>query len=174
MSLQSLMKLMKLVLNLTFCLLLFGCSTPVKEPKKNNAHRYEKYTGKIEKKSLAVESDWIGGSLSNPIFYTLKAERIYTLGEDVYSYPVTYLSVNSRGQVVYPDSGVALVGDVSVEHYISLLKAAWPYIQKEKMNFPLQVKGDSNFLKLPFEVSSYGKTSKNIRFRYKFGKWVKE
>ncbi|MCM8533579.1 MAG: hypothetical protein NE330_20610 [Lentisphaeraceae bacterium] len=165
---------MKHLLSILVFLLLFGCSTTVEKPKSSQQYKYEKFTGKIEKKLLSVESDWIGGSASNPIFYTLNAERIYTLGEDVYSYPITYISVNENGKVVYPNSGVALVGDVSVEHYVSFFRAASSSIQKAEISFPLKLKADSNFLDIPFEVSSFEKPSDKILFKYKFGKWVKE
>ncbi|MCM8537618.1 MAG: hypothetical protein NE334_16880 [Lentisphaeraceae bacterium] len=165
---------MKQLLSFFLVIAFWGCSTSVEKPKPKQRYNYEKFTGKIERKLLAVESDWIGGSSSNPIFYTLNAERIYTLGKDVYSYPVTYLSVDKNGRVIYPSSGVALVGDVSVEHFVIFFREALSHAKKMKLEFPLKLKGDSNFLDIPFELSSFEGKSKKILFRYKFGKWIKE
>lgn len=161
---------MKVTLKLIFTLfLLSGCSTKSTVQKPVAKSKYKKFTGKFDDRLLKVEEDWIGGSLSNPIYYTAKAERIYTLDRDIYVYPVTVRSVDKFGRVIFPDQGYELVGDMDVKHYLSLIKSVKMFARE----VPLRIEADSNFLEKPAIISSVSSKKQVAQFKYVNGLWEK-
>lgn len=119
--------------------------------------RYQAFKGEVEYRQLDVEGDWIGGSEVNPVFYTRKAERIYSLGKDIYVYPVTILSINKEGKVIYPEDGIQLTGDMQTVHFLSLVAK----LGKKASAANLRFHADSNFPDKPAKVIDL-KTNKII------------
>ena len=129
--------------------------------------KYQAFKGEVVYRELEVESDWIGGSEANPVFYTSKAERIYSLGKDIYVYPVTVLSVNANGKVVYPEDGIQLTGDMQTEHFLSLVAKLGSKVKSANLRFH----ADSNFPDKPAKAIDL-KTNKIIaEYVMKNGSW---
>ena len=138
-----------------------------------NIHRvdkkYQAFKGEIEYRELKVESDWIGGSEVNPVFYTRRGERIYSLGKDIYVYPVTVLSIDRNGRVVYPEEGIQLTGDMQTDHFLSLVAKLGRKINTAGLGFH----ADSNFPEKPAKIIDL-KTNKIIaEYVRKNDKWCK-
>jgi hypothetical protein len=161
-----------LSLLLIFCFLVSCRSLDNDKPKfRSRGKSYSRFTGKINNKPLAIESDWVGGSRQNPVYYTAVGERIYTLDKDVYVYPVTTRSINSRGQVVYPSSGYQLIGDMKLTDFTQLIVHIHKSFTSYKKHMPLQVEADSNFLERPAQIFDKKTGASLGRFQYTLGRW---
>ena len=141
----------------------------LKSPSVRIDRKYQAFKGEIVYKELKVESDWIGGTEENPIYFTKFGERIFSLGKDIYVYPVTVLSIDEKGNVVYPEDGIKLVGDMQVEHFLLLVKELSKMAEVKSICFI----ADSNFLERPAKVIDL-KTSKVIgQFKFIGARWEK-
>ena len=131
--------------------------------------KYEAFKGEVVYKELKVESDWIGGTEENPIYFTSSGERIYSLGKDIYIYPVTVLSMDEKGNVVYPEDGIKLIGDMQVEHFLALVKALGEIAEIKNICFI----ADSNYLERPAKVIDLNTDKEIAKFKFGTGKWEK-
>ena len=175
------------ILSLLLSIFLVGCASTAKDrgsskPKfsqvfsskgarvvssKQNSSKAKAFKGKILYKELEIEGDWIGGTEKNPIYYTRKGERIYSLGRDIFVYPVTTLSTNIEGKVVYPEDGIKLIGDMSVVHFLSLVKALNDLNASKTLCF----EADSNFLEKPAKVIDLKKNKVIGKYLFKNDSW---
>jgi len=148
------------VLFLTICFP--GCTTPVKQPEPEKVYRVKV---KYEDVKLQPPGEWIGGTEENPVYFTSVGEKIITPLYGIDVVPVTRRSVDPGGKVIYPHMGLQLIGDMKLEHFISLVKEVSSLDYDNKSPKPLMIYADSNFLEKGAAVKSF---SGKVIARYEF------
>ena len=161
---------MRLILTSFLLLLLNACSSVESSGEATTAI---KVNVKYEDHSLALPSDWIGGTAENPRYYTAKGEEIITPLYGVDVAPVTKRSVDGN-RVIYPHSGYQVTGDLKINHYLQLIKKVSNIDFKRRSYKAPEIVADSNFLEKGALV--YDETGKLlVEYEYKLLDWhVKE
>ena len=158
---------MRVLLLLAFLLFLPACqSGKSKQVDKAYATPKFKLKVKFEDSPLSAPGEWLGGSEINPRYYTVEGSEIITpiFGVDVV--PITKRSLNHNGKVIYPHAGYQVIGDLRLEHFLSLIKKV-KSIDFDRSNYrPPVIVADSNFLNKGAVLKSHdGKVLGNYEFK---------
>jgi hypothetical protein len=130
-------------------------------------------TVKVEYKDVLVKAadkeGWIGGSYKHPVYYTYEGGRIHTHPRGLIV-PRAVRTVTKTGDVIYPDMGYKLLGDVKVIHFLALVSELERVLKVKKQSRPLALIVDSNRLTNPAVILD-SKGAKLAEFVFRNLRW---